>query len=218
MRDEPATYIPALRFDWLTRFYDPILRATLKEARVKRRLVEQVALRSGHRVLDVGCGTATLTIMLAAACPDAEVIGLDGDARVLALARDKIGRAGLQIELREGMAFDPPFPRGSFDRVVSSLVFHHLETADKRRTLARIFDLLRPGGELHIADWGRAGGPLMRIAFLSVQLLDGFRTTADNVRGRMPALITEAGFTAVEETHRERTIFGTLSIYRAVRS
>lgn len=217
MRDEHTPYIPALRFDWLTRFYDSILRATLEEEKIKRRLVEQVALRPGHRVLDVGCGTATLTMLLAQACPDAEVVGLDGDARVLALARDKIARAGLRVELREGMAFDPLFPPGSFDRVVSSLVFHHLETADKRRTLARIFELLRPGGELHIADWGRAGGPLMRIAFLSVQLLDGFRTTADNVRGRLPALIAEAGFAAVEETHRERTIFGTLSIYRAVR-
>lgn len=217
MREEPARYIPALRFDWLTRFYDPLLRATLKEEKVKRRLVDQVALRPGHRVLDLGCGTATLTMMLAEACPEADVVGLDGDVRVLGLARAKIARAGLRIALHEGMAFDPPFPPGSFDRVVSSLVFHHLDTADKRRTLARAFELLRPGGELHIADWGRAGGPLMRIAFLMVQLLDGFRTTSDNVRGRLPALVAEAGFDAVEETHRERTLFGTLSIYRAVR-
>lgn len=217
MEPGPTRYIPALRFDWLTRFYDPILRATLKEDKVKRRLVEQVALRPGHRVLDVGCGTATLTMLLARACPEADVVGLDGDPRVLALARDKIARARLRVELHEGMSFDPPFPPVSFDRVVSSLVFHHLETIDKRRTLARIFELLRPGGELHIADWGRAGSALMRVAFLPVQLLDGFRTTADNVRGRLPDLIAEAGFAAVDETHRERTVFGTLSLYRAVR-
>lgn len=92
--------------------------------------------------------------------PDAEVTGLDGDPRVLALAREKkSARAGLRIELREGMAFDPTFPAGSFDRVVSSLVFHHLDLDNKRRTLGRLFELLRPGGELHIANWGHPAAP-----------------------------------------------------------
>mgnify|MGYP000855398230 CR=1 FL=1 len=210
-------YIPALRFDWLTRFYDPVLRATLKEEALKRRLVEQVDLRPGQRALDLGCGTATLTIMLARACPEAEVVGLDGDPRALAIGRDKVSRAGVTVELHEGLADAAPFPASTFDRVASSLLFHHLDADGKRRALARVRELLRPGGELHILDWGRAGSALMRVAFLSVQLLDGFRTTTDNVRGRLPALITEAGFADVAETHRARTLFGTLSLYRAVR-
>lgn len=218
MAPETTRFIPALRFDWLTRFYDPILRATLKEEPVKRRLVEQVGLRARHRVLDLGCGTATLTMMLAAACPEAEIVGLDADSRALAIARDKIRRAGVAVELVESRADEAPFPPASFDRIVSSLVFHHLDTEGKRRTLARARELLRPGGELHILDWGRAGGAVMRIAFLPVQLLDGFRTTTDNVRGRLPALIAEAGFDDVAETHRERTMLGVLSLYRAVHS
>lgn len=216
MARAPHRYIPALRFDWLTRFYDPVLRIALKEELIKRRLVDQVGLRAGQRVLDVGCGTATLTGMLAAACPGAEVIGLDGDPKALAIGRAKLAAAGVRVELREGMAYAPPFPPASFDRVVSSLLFHHLATDDKRRTLAALHTLLRAGGELHIADWGRPRSAGQRIAFLSVQLLDGFRTTADNVRGRLPALITNAGF-VVAETHRERTLLGTLSLYRAVR-
>jgi SAM-dependent methyltransferase len=115
------------------------------------------------------------------------------------------------------MAFDPPFEPGSFDRIVSSLLFHHLGTEDKQRTLRRAFELLRPGGELHIADWGRAQNALMRVAFLPVQLLDGFRTTADNVRGGLPGRMDEAGFREVAETHREMTLFGTLSLYRAAK-
>ncbi len=210
-------YIPALRFDWLTRFYDPVLRATLKEEALKRRLVEQVGLRPGHRALDLGCGTATLTIMLARACPEADVVGLDGDPRALAIGRGKVSRAGVKVELHEGLADAAPFPASSFDRVTSSLLFHHLDADGKRRALVRVRELLRPGGELHILDWGRAGSALMRAAFLSVQFLDGFRTTTDNVRGRLPALIAEAGFADVAETHRARTLFGTLSLFRAVR-
>lgn len=210
------SYIPALRYESLTRFYDPVLRATLKEDRFKRLLVEQVALRPGHRVLDVGCGTATLTILLKQACAEAEVTGLDGDVKVLDLARTKIEAAVLDIALKQGLGSEAPFPPASFDRIVSSLVFHHLTTEEKRRTLKRVRELLKSGGEVHIADWGKAQNPAMRVAFLAIQLLDGFSTTTDNVRGLLPTLMTDAGFRAVEETHREMTVFGTLSLYRGL--
>lgn len=210
------SYIPALRYESLTRFYDPVLRATLKEDRFKRLLVEQAALQPGHRVLDVGCGTATLTILLKQACAAAEVTGLDGDAKVLDLARTKIEAAGLDITLKQGLGSEAPFPPASFDRVVSSLVFHHLTTEEKRRTLKRVRELLKSGGEVHIADWGKAQNPAMRVAFLAIQLLDGFATTTDNARGFLPTLMTDAGFRAVEETHREMTVFGTLSLYRGL--
>ena len=91
-------------------------------------------------------------------------MGLDGDAKVLAIAREKVARAGVEVELREGMAFTPPFPPASFDRVVSSLVLHHLASVNKRATLARVRELLRPGGELHVADWGRPQNVLMWLA------------------------------------------------------
>lgn len=210
------SYIPALRYESLTRFYDPVLRATLKEDRFKRMLVKQVALRPGHRVLDVGCGTATLTILLKQACAEAEVTGLDGDAKVLDLARTKIKAAGLDVTVMQGLASEAPFPLASFDRIASSLVFHHLTTEEKRRTLKRVRELLKSGGEVHTADWGKAQNPAMRVAFLAIQLLDGFSTTTDNVRGLLPTLMTDAGFRAVEETHREMTVFGTLSLYRGL--
>ena len=209
-------YIPALRFASLTGFYDSLVRLTLKEERFKRQLVAAAGLRAGDRVLDVGCGTATLTILLKQACPDATVVGLDGDPKVLAIAAAKIRRAGLDIELQEGLASEAPFAPATFDRVVSSLVFHHLATDEKRRTLQRIRTLLRPGGELHVADWGKAQNVAMRTAFIAVQLLDGFATTADNVQGLLPVLMAEAGFESVVETHRQNTVFGTLSFYRAV--
>jgi trans-aconitate methyltransferase len=50
-------------------------------------------------VLDLGCGTATLTILVKQAHPDADVIGLDGDPRVLEIAKSKITRAGLDVAL-----------------------------------------------------------------------------------------------------------------------
>jgi hypothetical protein len=96
-------------------------------------------------------------------------------------------------------------------------MLHHLVLADKARTLRAAFELLRPGGELHVADWGKAQSVVMRAAFLGVQLLDGFRTTRDNVAGKLPGLMQEAGFVEVSETHHEATLFGTLSLYQARR-
>jgi len=217
-QDQPGKgYIPALRFHGLTKLYDRVIGATLKEERFRRRLLDQAGIRPGHRVLDLGCGTGTFAILVKQAVPEAEVIGLDGDANVLSLAREKASAAGVEIEFCEGLAFDAPFADGSFERVTSTLVFHHLTTPDKLRTLQRAHALLRAGGELHITDWGAPQNALMRVAFLGVQLLDGFETTSDNVEGRLPELMRQAGFSAVAETHREMTVFGTLAMLRGTK-
>jgi ubiquinone/menaquinone biosynthesis C-methylase UbiE len=210
-------YLPALRFHRLTRFYDPLIARLLRERRFKARLVGQVRAAPGDRLLDLGCGTGTLTLMLGRAYPDTALVGLDPDAGALAIARRKAAAAGVAIEWREGTATAPPFAPASFDHVVSSLMFHHLPPADKRRAFAAVRELLRPGGALHVADWGLPQNGLMRLAFLGVQLLDGFAPTTDNVRGRLPRLMEEAGFAGVTETGRTMTAAGTLSFYRAVR-
>ena len=215
-RDSSRSYVPALGIHFLTRFYDPIVRITLREDRFRRLLIEQARVEPGQRVLDLGCGTGTLTILLKQACPDASVAGLDGDFQTLEIARRKIAAAGLSIDLQRAMTFAPPYAPRSFDRVLSSLVFHHLTTANKRRTFAAVRELLRPGGELHVADWGKPQNALMQLAFLGVRLLDGFETTRDNAEGRLVELIQEAGFRSVAETHHEMTVFGTLSLYRAI--
>jgi len=88
-------YIPALRFGWLTGLYDPVIRWTMREDLFKPGLVEQVGMQPGHRVLDLGCGTATLTILLKQRQPQSTVAGIDGDPVVLARAREKAAEAGV---------------------------------------------------------------------------------------------------------------------------
>jgi SAM-dependent methyltransferase len=210
-------YVPALGFASLTRLYDPVLRLTLRETTFKRALVAQAALASAMRVLDLGAGTGTLTLMLQRSAPAAKLVGVDGDAAVLELARAKAAAAGDAVRFDRAMASALPYGDAVFDRVVSSLLFHHLSPADKRRTLREVFRVLVPGGELHVADWGRPRNVVMRALFLGVQLLDGFATTAESVAGMLPELFREAGFVAVAETDAFATVFGTLALYRATR-
>ena len=213
-----AEYIPALRYHWLTAFYDPLLRWTLRESTFKRQLMKQAGIERGHQVLDLGCGTGTLVLLIKSHHPKADVIGLDVDPKVIEIAKARAARAGLNVGFYHGMAFDLPYEDASFDRVISSLMFHHLTRGNKERTLREVFRVLRPGGQLHMADYGKAQNILMRVAFLLVQMLDGFETTADNVSGLLPELFRAAGFEDIKEPTRYTTMVGTLSLYRAGKS
>jgi SAM-dependent methyltransferase len=215
MRDSTERFIPALGADWLTPLYDAVA-WLVRERTFKRRLVEAARIAPGHDVLDLGCGTGTLALLVRRACPEARVVGLDVDERILAIARRKIDRAGGGVELRQGSATAPPFAPASFDRVLTTLVLHHLTTAEKRDALAAARRLLRPGGELHVADWGKPHNVFMRVASLGFRFADGGETTAANLRGELPALIGEAGFAEVAETERWMTLFGTLAFVRGV--
>jgi ubiquinone/menaquinone biosynthesis C-methylase UbiE len=167
------------------------------------------------RVLDLGCGTGTLTIAIARAEPGAALVGLDADPKILARARRKAAEAGAEIDFVEGLAQDPLLPHGAFDAVVASLLFHHLRPADKEIALAKARELLRPGGRLHIADWGRPQDPLMQVLATSVRLLDGTASTRDSLAGALPSLVAAAGFGDVVETGVWRAAVGTLGLLRA---
>ncbi len=210
-------YVPALGFRWLTPFYDAVVRLTTRERTFKQALLDQAGLSDGQQVLDLACGTGTLTIWAKQKVSGLQLTGLDGDADVLGRAHAKAQAAGLEIAFDEGFSTSLPYPDNRFDRALSSLFFHHLDRDSKQRTLAQVFRALKPGGELHVADWGRAANPLMRTAYFGIQLLDGFDNTADNVNGLLPEFMRAAGFADVAETRRFATMFGTMSLYRAVK-
>jgi len=213
--DRQTEYVPALGFHWLTPLYDLAVRLTTRERRFKSALIEQAVIMPGHQVLDLACGTGTLAIWIKKRYPEAIVTGLDGDPRMLEIARTKAHKAGVDVDFRQGFSTNLPFANHSFDRAMSSLFFHHLNWQDKQITVQELWRVLDPDGELHVADWGKADNLLMRSLFLVIQCLDGFDNTGDNVRGRLIELFEGGGFRTALEQRTFPTVLGTMTLYSA---
>jgi ubiquinone/menaquinone biosynthesis C-methylase UbiE len=215
MVEAKIKYIPALKYDRLTGIFDRFIRLTMPERKFRTALVLQANIKPDQRVLEFGAGTATLSLLARQLAPQSEFTGVDIDAKIIGIARKKIksAKAAISIDQYDGITL--PYPDGYFDKVISSLVFHHLTKEKKEDSLQEIRRVLKAGGELHVADWGKAQTVLKRLLFLPVQILDGFESTTDSVRGLLPAFLTNAGFVDVGETERFLTMFGALSLYRA---
>jgi len=196
----------------LTPWYDPMTRRLFPEEALKSALIAQAHIHPGQNVLDMGCGTGTLTLLIKHIHPNVSVYGLDVDPQVLGIARRKAEQAGETIVLQQGSATCLPYPDGSFDRVFASLMLHHLTQEDKRRALVEAFRVLKPGGELHVADFGKPHDPAMWLISLVVRWVEEVH---DNILGLLPVFMTEAGFRAVKETACYHTVTGTLALYRA---
>jgi ubiquinone/menaquinone biosynthesis C-methylase UbiE len=204
-------FVPSLHYKPLTPLYDVFMRLGMNEKAFRGKLIKHAGMMPGYRVLDVGCGTATLTIMVKMDQPAAEVNGFDYDLDVLALARRKIARAQLDIALVRGTAAVLPFAGMTFDCVLTSLVVHHLSTENKQGAIREIYRVLKPGGEFYLVDFGPPSGMLMRFFTFVV---GRFEKLSDNTSGRLPVMMTEAGFTDVAQVDQFNTVFGTVAFYR----
>ncbi|MDX2240546.1 MAG: methyltransferase domain-containing protein [Leptolyngbyaceae cyanobacterium bins.302] len=133
--------------------YDPITQYALPPG---ESLVRQAAIATIHtqprRILDLGCGTGSGTLLLKQRFPDAEVIGLDLSPYMLVVAEQKAQKAGVTIQWRHGLAEKTSFPDASFDLVTASLLFHETPVAIAKAILRECYRLLTVSGEVVILD------------------------------------------------------------------
>lgn len=208
-------YVPAAGRAAFTGIYDGVLALTMRERRWRPLLVARLAaaIPRGGCAVDVGAGTGTLAIALAAVRPDARVIAVDGDPRALAIAGRKPGAE--RVHWREGPAGALDLPTAGADAAVMSLLLHHLDAEAKLVALREIRRVLRAGARLQVADWGAPHDPLMRGAAAALRLVDGAAGIRDHLAGRLPALLREAGFPSVQRYARLRTGWGSLELLDA---
>jgi demethylmenaquinone methyltransferase/2-methoxy-6-polyprenyl-1,4-benzoquinol methylase/phosphoethanolamine N-methyltransferase len=159
-----------------------------KERQIRQKTVDLAGLKPGERALEVGCGTGSLALVAKGRVgAQGQVAGIDAAPEMIAVARQKAARSGLEIEFRVGLIEALSFPDGSFDAVLSSLMMHHLPGDLKEKGLAEVRRVLKPGGRLLIVDMrrpeSRLGKSLLPLLLhrrmpVGVQDLDGLMKDA----------------------------------------
>jgi ubiquinone/menaquinone biosynthesis C-methylase UbiE len=213
MSESMRTYLPAAGHDWTLPLYDPIVKL-LGGDRARRILLDQAALTPGYRVLDIGCGTGTLAVLIKRLHPDVAIVGIDPDPKALAHARRKASHAAVSIQFDQGFGDELPYPEATFDRVFSSFMFHHLPSAAKGETLRAVRRVLKPGGTLHMLDFeGPDGGTHGILA----HLLHSSERLKENSENQVLTLMRQAGFPDPRKVNERAMFFGRIAYFRAVR-
>jgi ubiquinone/menaquinone biosynthesis C-methylase UbiE len=206
------TYLPAAGRDSFLPFYD-LMTKLMGADQARRGLLDQAQIRTGHRVLDIGCGTGSLLIQLKRLYPGTDVVGLDPDPKALARAKRKAKRAAVTIQFDQGFGDETPYPEASFDRVLSSLMFHHVPTDEKAKTLRAVRRVLKTGGEFHMLDFE---GPENGAHGFVSRLLHSNQRLKDNSESRVLLFMTEAGFAEPKKIGHREMFFGHIAYYRAM--
>ena len=214
---EQKKYIPALGYNFLTAYYDLAIKITMPEKKFRKLLVEEINPKDNEHILEFGFGTGQNLLLVHRENPKTKIEGVDIDPKVKAIAEHKFEKEKIQLPLHLYNGNTLPYANETFDKVYSCLVFHQLDEETKLKCLIELNRVLKKNGKLIIADWGKAQNKLMRFTFGLVQILDGFKTTNDNVKGLMPNFISQAGFKEVNISKSINTAIGTFSYFNAIK-
>ena len=209
MEDTRKTYLPAAGHAWLLPLYDPIVKLLGGDA-ARRALLDHAFIRPGQRVLDIGCGTGSLVVLLKRLHPDVDVVGLDPDPKALARGRRKAAQASVSIQFDQGFADDLPYTDASVDRVLSSFMFHHLPRDEKAGMLREVRRVLRPGGFFTLLDFG---GPESAADGFLGRLIHSSHHLRDNSEDQILALMSQAGFASPQKVSQGTMLFGRVRMH-----
>jgi ubiquinone/menaquinone biosynthesis C-methylase UbiE len=197
--------------------YDALIRLFTRENRWRPQLIGRIDPRPGQRLLEVGCGTGTLAIAAKSLCFEAEVIAIDPDPQVLAIARNKAAEQGVEVDFREGFLDQQSFEAASFDTIYCSLVLHQVPPETKTELIDGMIALLKPGGALQIADYAKQSGLMRGLFRLTVQMTDGVADTQPNADGRLEELLRDERLQISQPDGSLATPSGRISLFSRTR-
>ncbi len=160
---------------------------------MREKVLDLLPLQQGDRVLEIGCGTGTVTLMAAQRVGmGGAAVGTDPSPEMMARALVKLQRKPLpQVAFLAAGGDDLPFPAGHFDAVILFLVIHEMAHADRIASLREAMRVLKPGGHVVIGELGRPDSLVGR--FLLRLLLAAEEDEArDFLERGLPAILADA--------------------------
>ncbi|MEP7136785.1 MAG: methyltransferase domain-containing protein [Chloroflexota bacterium] len=176
-----------------------------QSSRLRKLTVDHALIKPGDTVLDVGCGTGDVTIPAKVrAGKDGKVYGIDPAPEMIAVARSKAARKGLDIDFRIAVIESLPFPDASIDVVTSSLMMHHLPDDLKVRGLAEIYRVLKPGGRLLVFDFMRPTKSFLNHLMINLTMHHGLNFGIED----LPKLLNDIHFSQAVKLDEKFLFFG----------
>jgi len=186
--------------------YDSYMRKiTLGRERALREMTVSLAqVKAGDRVLEVGCGTGTLTLAAKRqAGPSGEVFGIDIIPGMIEASQSKAAQAKMEATFQLGSIEDIPFPANQFDVVMCSFMIFHMSEMVRRKGITEIYRVLKPQGRLLVLDLALPARALPRTIAKTL-----FRGMLKHDLRELVPLMEASGFSGVETAPAKLRILG----------
>ena len=185
---------PAASFFFLTPFYDFLCELMGFGRSFKLKVIDLLSIKGFEKILDIGCGTGTLIIEVKKRYPNTEILGIDPDEEILKIAGKKLKKSKVSAKLIKAYAQALPFPDSTFDLAVSTLIFHHLKTDVKKKSIKEIYRVLKKRGRFLLIDFGQPKTLLSKILLKVGAFFEGKENMEANLKGKLPLFLEGAGF------------------------
>ena len=193
IKDAPQTEGLTLHWAGQYDFFSHLLGLGVN-SRNSKMVIELAKIKPGDKVLDVACGTGSLTLTVYTyAGPTGIVYGVDASPEMIEVAKKSAARSAPQVVFEVGLAEKLDFPTATFDVVISRLAIHHLPDDLKTKAFTEILRVLKPGGRVLIADFVQPSNHMLNhltSVFIGPKM-------AQTDTWSLPPMLTSAGFVDV---------------------
>jgi ubiquinone/menaquinone biosynthesis C-methylase UbiE len=196
---------------WFTGAYDPLTARWPAGNKMRDTVIDALQPAAGQRLLELGCGSGRLAIQIKRGWPEVAITAVDGNRDIMKVARRRAEQAGVDIDFVLGDFTACPL-EGSYDRVYSTLVLHHLNLEAKQEVFARIRGLLAPGGKFVVADFSGHHGSGQAILSKLSMLSDPLGAKQPHRDGSFEAAMRET-FIVVRSLARISSVFGAIEVW-----